>query len=31
MLDDQATGHFLLQMIQFASEWDHGDIKHSTE
>lgn len=31
MLDDQATGQFLLQRIQFASEWGHGDVKHSTE
>lgn len=31
MLDDQATGHFLSQMIQFASEWVCGDVKHSTE
>lgn len=22
MLDDKATGHFLLQMIQFVSEWE---------
>lgn len=31
MLDDKATGHFLLQMIQFVSEWEHDDVKHSTE
>lgn len=31
MLDGQPTGHFLLQMIQFASEWVCGDVKHSTE
>lgn len=31
MLDDKATGHFLLQMIQFVSEWERDDVKHSTE
>ena len=31
MLDDKATGHFLLQMIQFVSEWEYDDVKHSTE